>query len=203
MGKRKSKGNVNKSDNKKIDSRTEIDYEKLAEAIVLAQKKVKELEEQEEENKELSGNKWSAVRGYKQCTSSNGFKKIIYHIRNAIVIIFNILFLTPKLTSNDANDALIRFIYKTFMKLIKWGFYGLSIFLFGFAIYSIVNKQIPFVILGFLYSYGSYLFGRMFQFAIVEIEYIEDKNYVVSLFSSLASFIAMILALIALFVSKK
>lgn len=203
MGKRKTKVNVNKSNIKKIDSRKEIDYEKLAEAIVLAQKKVKELEEQEEENKESSGNKWSAVRGYKQCTSSNGFKKIIYHIRNAIVIIFNILFLTPKHTPNDANDALIRLLYTGFIKIIKWIFYAFSIFLFGFAIYSIINKQLSFVILGFLYSLCAYLFGRIFQFAIVEIKYIKDKNYVVSLFSSLVSFVAMILALIALFVSKK
>ena len=50
----------------------------------------------------------------------------------------------------------------------------------------------------FRYAFFTFVFARLLRIAQYEIERIEDKNYVLSIFSGLVSFIALIVAIIAL-----
>lgn len=48
----------------------------------------------------------------------------------------------------------------------------------------------------------TWMFGRAFRIAIFEIDKIRDDNLLISIFSGCISFVAMVVAIIALFISQ-
>jgi len=180
----------------------EIDTDKLAESIARAElsatQKTREEElKQEESIKEA----YKAKLGQKDVPEGSGcIIKSWYSVRNAVCCFWKLLWLKEADTdsvyaaSTLAQMALI-LIYSVsglFSYVIALGallstFYDMSESIFRFA-----PQNIPWMIV-------SFFFARLFRLAKFEVYHLKDKQYAIALLSGTTSFLAMIIALIALF----
>lgn len=173
-----SKNNKNKNKQQNNNSQKivvqEFDYDKLAEAIVKAQKKV-ELVPQEDDGEETFIEQ--AVVG--KIKKGNLFPESLSRLMQ---VFFYILAITVALSS-IAMIALITIgIVNTGWSNAEDIFFNL--YLIAFSILS-----------GFLVTVAVIIFWRIAG----EFGKEKDKNYIVAAFSSMVSFVALIVALIALF----
>ena len=76
----------------------------------------------------------------------------------------------------------------------------MTIFFIIAGVYSLEKKTFAFSLVPFLYAIIAFIFGRIFRIAKFEIEKMTDRNYMLSILSAVTALIAMILALVALFV---
>lgn len=184
-----------------------IDYDKLAEAIVKANKIIKEdeqnlaLKQKEQENKE-----WNETMGYKiYPEDETGIKKVFHSILNSIVVCWNTFNLNPRKIKDDTVVFLLmQSVVSSFFSVLKIILYlGAALFLLLFVLsffpdyaWSISHKILSLVICIFLFIYG-----KMFRLAALEIDNMTDRQYVVGIFSGLSAFLALIVAIISLIVA--
>lgn len=136
----------------------EIDYDKLAEAIVKAEKKA-----EEDENKKIKSVLWLQRKG------SSLFYRFLSGIGFAIAIVF--AFTTIK----EATD-------------MSWGNF------------SDVSTNICILIIAFLGLLIILLISGMLYLSSEQIDKVKDKQMLMSLSSGLIGFIALIAAIVAIFV---
>lgn len=136
----------------------EIDYDKLAEAIVKAEKKA-----EEDENKKIKSVLWLQRKG------SSLFYRILSGIGFAIAIVF--AFTTIKEAIN-----------------MSWGNF------------SDVSTNICVLIIAFLGVLIILLISGMLYLSSEQIDKVKDKQMLMSLSSGLIGFIALIAAIVAIFV---
>lgn len=184
-----------------------IDYDKLAEAIVKANKLIKEneqnliLKQKEQETKE-----WNEVMGYKIYPDNESkLKKTIHFLRNNIVTSWNYFNLDLRKVKGDAIVfSLMQLIISWFFALLKFVFYCgalifLSIFILSFTpicSMPIWSKIALPVIIVFMF-----LYGKIFRLAACEINNMTDRQYIVGLFSGFSAFLALVVAIISLVVA--
>lgn len=161
----------------------EIDYDKLAEAIVRAEKKAEEIDELPKNSEKVS--MWALFKA-----------------------IFKIIFCKAEThgLTNSFFTAMTSLCFKFF------GYVGciVSLLMIGIAIYNAVMIDWSMSILkSNFYEYVVYfiiaglsaiffIFSVMMIGASREVENEKDKNYVVAIFSGIVSFAALIVALVAL-----
>lgn len=180
----------------------EIDYEKLAEAIVKAQIKAKEIEEQEAEKqiKEQKEQLNKKIRYKEIDVNDNWFIKILISIRNFFVVLFRLLFFKKRDRMPNANIIFVKLIYKIIMVLMQWSLYIMTIALIVLPFYLTNTKGFELNVLVCIpCAIIAFILARVIRLSIFEIEHIKDNNYMLALFSAITSFIAMVLAIIALF----
>ena len=159
----------------------DIDYDKLADAIVVAQKKAieKENENAEAKKKEnIFSAIWKILKGKK---SDDG-----RYISAPFVVIVSLFY---RIIALFGFLALIVFDIVGITSLVRspWNEAG-RIFINILSIIFIV-----------LISICVFLFSIMFWGAANDIEYEKDKNYILGTFSGLISVAALIVAIIALY----
>lgn len=179
-----------------------FDYQKFTAAMVEAQKQVKEIERREEnietQNKQVE---WEKILGCKEYPSSK------YKIVNCFHSVLNYFKAFWKIMTFKKEDAkfdvatviMLRFSISAMLGLIKVVLYFISIGLVVASFYSFAEKDfIPFKFSGILFSFVPCILARIIRMVQFEIENIHDRNYLIGILSSMASFIAIILAIIAL-----
>lgn len=184
----------------------EIDYDKLATAIVKAQKIIDDkqniaLEEQKEHELE----NWHKAIGYKDYNDDNAkfhIIKIAHGIRNFFSVLFHFIFFKRKnATSDTVTFGLLQMATSGIFAICHFSLSMLALFLVLYSLITIDETKLifefklPFLIYGFL----SFLFSRFFKIASFEMDNIKDKNYMITIFSATTCFFAMVFALIALF----
>lgn len=179
-----SKGKKNKSQNQVINNinhlNLEIDYDKLADAIVLAKQKEKDYnvsaiqEEQKQRLKEI---------GYKE------YKSPIMRWLTKIWMCLKILSKPKKYMNENMGISMVMAMALSIaFKLIEYLLYFLSVF----SIY-VAFKENLYILL--MVSILSFVFARLFRMASIEIENSStEKNYIVSVFSSIVAITALVLA---------
>ena len=179
-----------------------FDYKKLAEAIVLAQKEAEAHENKEKDKQaEKQWQEWQNVLGQKKYSKENRFTRILHQCRNNAVGFFKIMVLPQKEARSDvATLGLIRISLIGVFWCIKWLCYLLTAALVFSSFYSIEDKAWTFSIEILPYAFISLMFARIIRIAIFEIEKMKGRNYLLSILSAVTALIAMILALVALFV---
>ena len=179
-----------------------FDYKKLAEAIVHAQQEAEVLRKNEQEK--LSGEQqqeWLNALGQKTYKNENCITKILHRWRNNIVAFFKIMFLSRKEAQGDkATFGILQFALALLFSSIRLLLFLLTIGLIVAGIYSFEQKAFAFSFIPLLYALPSIMLGRIFRIAGFEIEKMTDRNYLLSILSAVTALIAMILALVALFV---
>ena len=68
-------------------------------------------------------------------------------------------------------------------------------------IYGICNNSIE-IALGCMIAIVLWVFARIFRIASFEIEKIEDGNLIIAIFSGVLSFVAVVIAIVAIIVDK-
>ena len=196
--KQKQNKNIKKQQNIVNSNPITIDKQMMVDAIVksyqiiVKQKVEKELEIERKEKQE-----WQKIMGQKEYPENEKwYLKRLHIARNDFVLIWNLLFFKSK-NARDlrATFGLIKLSVVEIVKLCKWCLYFVS---FAVVISAFQNggKNLSNLIIAFL----MWAFARLFRIASFEVEKVKDGNLLIALFSGTISFVAMVVAIIAIFV---
>jgi hypothetical protein len=169
----------------------DIDYEKLADAIVKAKQKVDISAKEDEKNQH---NAWLKSVGFIE--HSNVYKRTTNDLYCTLKI-----FAFPerywKKEKRHVTNSIMTIIISSFFRLLELAsFLVAAVILIG----GIQSYQWPFILIYIVGSVVILAISRLFRFARYEVEAIKDENYLVELFSAITSFIALIVAALALYV---
>ena len=180
----------------------EIDYDKLADAIVKAQQKAdtqtiknaiieanSEIKDKELTEQNTTTEKWHKVIGYNENNSE---------LKNNFCTFIKLITIKKdEVVSNFANNALLKSAICVLYFLLEYLIYALCILfiVMSFFTHSLFLFSIPIDIFAFIIA-------RIIRLARFEVVSIQDKNYLFSLFSVLMSIIALVVAIITVFINK-
>lgn len=186
-----SRKNKNSKNNQNISKKSSnqndvvhIDYDELAKAMIKAQEEVKQHEEQE---KKENHKKWQQKLGVKNPpTRLNNFCCGLK------------LFIFPKKYYSDNMNG-TEFLMSTFVSVSFW---LIEWFLYLMIIVGICNKVYLTMKIGFIiYLLGFLIFARIFRMARIEIDNLKDDNKIISIFSAVITFIAMVFTVISVIIA--
>lgn len=184
-----------------------FDYQKFADAIVEAELKAKEKEdEKKKKENEKAIAEWQEIIGYKEYgDGGNKFTKTFQNLRNNFVVFIHILFFKKKNAKYDvAKFAVLKLLLALIFEIFKLLLYLLAIGLPIYVIYQSINNGFVISnILILLFSLLSLIVARCIRVAQFEIENIVKREYLIGILSAITSFVAMIIALIALLIQVK
>lgn len=182
-----------------------FDYQKFADAIVKAQLEVKEKDDELNKQKiEETKIEWQKIIGYKEYSDDKKwFIKRLYELKNSIVMFWHLLFFKKKNAKYDvATVAILKLFLSVIFGIFKFLLYVLTIALFVSSFYSFAEKVFAFNGLPLCYAFLSFVIARLIRIAQFEIENMKEREYLIGILSAVTSFVAMLLALLALFIEK-
>lgn len=193
MGKNKNKSNQQQY------LKTDIDYDKLAEAIVIAHQKIKAKEEKEAEDKRNTERKeWLEAIGCKPFSENEKWiKRQLYSLRNVGATIISLFTFKRK----NAKNPRLSF---ELMRLGATAVYGicelmLYILAVSFVVYMIIaNGTAGSICLAVMYGFIAVLFARIVRIARMEVENCKDKEMLNMVFSANMTFVGTVLTAISL-----
>lgn len=173
----------------------------IARAIVEADE-IKEDARRKQQEAELQ--EWRAAIGYKEFNSKCWLWRKMRTFFNRVWCILKICFLpSDKIKGDRSSFALMKLFLQLFFVLAKWILLATSLVFVAHGIYlffpqevtaSIVMSNIMIIFVGVTI----FLLSRLFRMAIIEIEKIEDRNYLFGLFASVTSIVSIVIAIIAI-----
>lgn len=186
-----------------IINNTKIDYDKLAEAIVCANIKLKEQEKADEKNaKDAKEKEWHKIIGIKDYPDSEKFfKRKIHEIRNDISLQLHIVFFQEKNAKYDVvTFGLLKIATASVFNLCKLILYIFTLKFLVATFFTMSNKEwiFNFNPVNLLYAFLIFFISRIFRVASFEIKNITDRNYLIGILSATTCFFAMIISIIAL-----
>lgn len=173
----------------------------IAHAIIEADE-IKEEARRKQQETELQ--EWRAVIGYKKFISKCWLWRKLRTFFNRLWCILKICFIpSDKIKGDRSSFALMKLFLQLFFVLAKWILLATSLVFVAHGIYlffpqevtaSIVMSNIMIIFVGVTI----FLLSRLFRMAIIEIEKIEDRNYLFGLFASVTSIVSIVIAIIAI-----
>ena len=122
----------------------------------------------------------------------------VHKKRNDIVGLVKLLFFKQKdIRDPRATFALMNLATVGVFSICKWILYIVVIAI----ILGIIQLKVDFF-LGITVSFVLWMLARIFRMASFEIEKIRDGNLLIAIFSGALSFVAVAIAIIALFIDK-
>ena len=154
--------------------------------------------QKEEEKRKAALAEWHNIVGYKK------YKNKMKQFFNDVKAFTKILFLPKKYIEGDrASTILLKSVISLFFGLMKWCSLIIAILLIALvpAQYLMQNiavlpwyQNVLFISFGVL----AFIFSRLFRMAAIEIDNLDDRNYLFSLFTSITSLVSIIIAVIAI-----
>ena len=195
---KKNRNNKKKERNQADSNEVIINQKAIIDAIVSAHRIIEEQKLQREvESEKIAKQEWQEIMGQKEYPENEKWLwKHIHVLRNDCVAMWKLFSFNAK-NARDlrATFALMTFTLNIIFRLCKWCLYILaiaftvSVFLNGVG--SLSYLAIAFLILGL---------ARLCRVASFEVEEIKDGNILIALFSSGISFVALMIAIITIFV---
>ena len=146
---------------------------------------------------------WRVATGYKEFSDKSKFLRSVKTFFNRFWCFIKLCFVPSKAIKGDrASFALMKLFLRIFFDFAKWilGLSSLMFILYGIVLFFAPEtmpvlwiSNIGLIILGITVFFLS----RMFRMASIEIEKIEDRNYLFGLFASVASIVSIVIAIIA------
>lgn len=191
MGRKKKAPDVINIEELEIKNKVEIDYNKLAEAIIKAQKLAEENEAKQKE-KELA--EWRESIGYKSHSDKKGIKKKLFVFCNTFKVFFKLMFFPKKNKLKvSATGAFMQSMTATFFHLVK---FMLWVLVFAFLSVAFYHGNMAFGLTDYLYYIGfaciAFVLSGIFRLMAIEIEQMSDGERVVGIFTAVLSVIPMI-----------
>ena len=184
--------------------KVEIDYDKLADALIKAHNRIKDQEriEQRHEQKQLEA-KWYEAIHYKEYPETrNIFLRGTREIRNIIVVLFSVVFFKKKYAKDDiVTFGLMRMAISSLFGIIKWLLYAVVLIMLLGSFYSFDKNEWIFQPIYILHSFVILVFARLFRVAEYEVENMKDKQNLIGILSALSAFLALIISIISLVVA--
>ena len=176
----------------------EIDYDKLAQAIV----KAKQIEEQNAAEKKAADlEEWKISLGVNKHEDKKGIKKKIYVFCNNVKVFFNLIFFSKKKKVRvSMTGAFMQSITATFFHVIKVMLWILSLAFISVCIY---HGNMAFSLLNYVYYIGfaiiSFMLASIFRLMAIETEQITERERVLGVFTAVMSVIPMIKTIVSFF----
>lgn len=175
-----------------------ISQKAMIDAIISAHHIIEEKkQEKETELEKIAKQEWQEIMGQKEYPENEKwYLKGIHALRNEWVGIGRLFFFKSKNAKDlRATFALMKFALDAIFRLCKWCLYILAA---AFVVLAFQNgiMSFPTLVMAFL-IWG---FARLCRIASFEVEEIKDGNLLIALFSGGISFVAMIVAIIAIFI---
>lgn len=174
----------------------EIDYDKLAHAIASALIEADSIREaQKEEEEKHKKEQLRKILGEKEYPQKAKLRKA----HNEFVMFWNLLFLSEKNAEYLSGATIFaQFLLEAIFSACKSALYFVDFLAVVFIIYSFVIGKPLYSALFLLLFLVSFMYARYFRLAIFEVQHMKDRNYMISFLSAIASFFAMLFALIGL-----
>lgn len=172
----------------------------IACAIVEADE-IKEDTRRKQQETELQ--EWRAAIGYKEFNSKCRLWRKLRIFFNRLWCILKICFIRPdKIKGDRSSFSLMKFFLQLFFELAKWILLVTSIVFVVHGIYMFFSQEItaPIVMSNIMVIFmgvSVFLLSRLFRMASIEVEKIEDRNYLFGLFASVTSIVSIVIAIIA------
>ena len=178
----------------------EINYDKLAEAVVCATERLEEKKDKKkEEENNLQKAEWDRILKQKMYPENKKWlQRKLHQFRNEFMAYIVLSFFKEKNTRDAiATLTLIRLATETMFSCVKWILYFFSImFIYSFCVNSANNV----ILLAF--AFLAWTIARIIRIAVFEIKKMKDSNLILNIFSGSISFVALIVAIVAIVVSK-
>ena len=198
MGRKKKDANIINIDELEIESKVEIDYDKLAQAIV----KAKQIEEEIAAKKKAADlEEWKRSLGVNNHEDKRGIKKKIFVFLNNIKVFLNLIFFSKKKKVRvSMTGAVMQGITTMFFHVIKVMLWILSLAFISVCIY---HGNMAFGPLNFAYYIGfaiiAFMLASIFRLMAIETEQITDRERVLGIFTAVMSVIPMIEIIVSFF----
>ena len=169
----------------------------------------------EVENKKAEAQKDKADKDLKEWRESLGIKEYPKDAKirfrrakqffNTFGAFFRLSFISKKKIKGDrATTGLLKFFLAIIFDVAKFALTVWSALLvlsipMQYIVDSITILTIPQNILVFCFAILSFILSRLFRIASVEIENIDDKNYLFGVFASITSIVSIIVAIVSIF----
>lgn len=169
----------------------DIDYDKLAEAIVKAQKIEKE---QQIKEKEQAFIEWRNSLGYKEYSNKNKIAKKFLTFGNRIKVSFKLMFLSKNKKIEASFSAIfLQTLLVGFFNFLKLATLISSILFIVFIFYhpEIDFEKYHYIVLSGLAIF-LFLYSRFFRLISIEIDQMNDKEQLLSLFTAVVAIIPLV-----------
>lgn len=176
----------------------EIDYDKLAQAIV----KAKQIEEENAAKKKAADlEEWKRSLGVNKHEDKKGIKKKIYMFCNNVKVFFNLIFFSKKKKVQvSMTGAFMQSITATFFHVIKVMLWILSLAFISVCIY---HGNMAFSLLNYVnyigYAIIAFMLASIFRLMAIETEQITERERVLGIFTAVMSVISMIEIIVSFF----
>lgn len=176
----------------------EIDYDKLAEAIV----KAKQIEEENADKKKAADlEAWRKSLGVNRHEDKKGLKKKICVFCNNVKVFVNLIFFSKKnKVQISMTGAFVQSITVTFFHIIKVILWILSLAFISVCFY---HGNTAFGLLNYVYYIGfaiiAFMLASIFRLMAIETEQITDRERVLGIFTAVMSVIPMIEIIVSFF----
>ena len=169
----------------------EIDYDKLAEAIVRA----KRLEEESAaEGKTAELEEWQKSLGVNNHEDKKGLVKKIFCVCNRLKVIWKMMFISKrKHIATSPTSAFLQGLVAAFFVLIQW---LLTMFALCFLVTIAYHPNHPFGIGEYVICISlallSFMLSRIFRLIAIEIEQMSDREKILGVFTAIVTVISLV-----------
>ena len=197
-------GKQNRTNNKKQNTSAStiktFDEKTLAHEIIKAHEEYEhnKMIEKEKEDKKRK-DEWLKILNQKEYPSNEKWIwRKCHKLRNDFFLLKNLLFIKAKdVRDMRATFGLMRLATSGVFTLCKWALYLLA----ASMIYGVWNDTIE-TALGCMIAVVLWVFARIFRIASFEVEKINDGNLIINIFSGVLSFVAVVIAIVAIIIDK-
>lgn len=147
---------------------------------------------------------WRATIGYKDFNSKCWLWRKLRTFFNRVWCILKICFLpSDKIKGDRSSFGLMKLFLQLFFILAKWILLAASLIFVAYGIYMFFPQKVtaPIVMSNSMMIFmgvSAFLLSRLFRMASIEVEKIEDRNYLFGLFASVTSIVSIVIAIIAI-----
>lgn len=159
----------------------------------------------EEQNRKLADSElkeWRSAIGYIEYSDKNKVWRGIKTFFNRLKCFIKLCYVPKKYVHGDrASFAIMKFFLQSFFSFSKFllTLTAIVFFVYGIALFFITTPTISWAsnVCLIIFGISVFLLARMFRMASIEIDKIEDRNYVFGMFASVTSIVSIIIAVIA------
>lgn len=204
---RKNKKNKNTiNNNPNIASQNSLTAEEMKNIIVEAMLEVEKRKSQDEiakQEKEFEERK--EILGIKDYIGDDKIRfRRVKQFFNVFYVFFKLSFIPKKkIKGNWATIVLLKFFLKMFFNIAMFGFTVFSILLLlyiplQYFVDSISTLSLLECVSNISLASLLFIFSRLFRVASVEIDNIDDRNYLFGVFASITSIVSIIIAVVSI-----
>lgn len=177
----------------KIESNIELDYSKLAQAVLDAEQMRQQAEEKlaEEKRQEILKQRVEALGEKDFSYIKNWFVRNLRTALNKLAVFIRLLFVPKEIAKNiSAVDSLFRAATSGLFFIIRIVLYVITAVL----LYLLVTEL---NLVYFLYGIAAFVSAQIFRIAQIEVDYMKDREYLMAIFASIIAIVSLVVTIIS------